>query len=103
MSGTYILKEQFLQRRVIAQIPADSKKSSVPDPIRVQANVRYLVVPASIRVQEPEQLLTARVTEVIVSEDELRNRSAREDLLDNFLCTYIQSQHTTVSNLALYS
>ena len=95
MSGTYILKKQFLQRRVIAQIPADSQKPSVPNPIRVQANMRYLVVPASIRVQEPEQLLAARVTEIIVSEDELRNRSAREDLLDNFLCTYIHSPHTT--------
>ena len=94
MSETYILKKQFLQRRVIAQIPADSKKSSVPDPIRIQTDVRYLVVPASIRVQEPEQLLAARVTEIIVSEDELRNRSACEDLLDNFLCTYIHSPHT---------
>lgn len=82
---THVLKKELLQEGIVAQIPTDSQQPSVPNTIRVQADVCYLVFPARVRVEEPEELFAARVSEIIVPEDELRNRSAREDLLDDLL------------------
>ena len=47
----------------------------------------YLVLPTRLRGEEAKELFAALVAEGVMSENELRNGSSGEDLLDDFLGT----------------